>query len=194
MSCKTFNQMRHTFKNKLQIQSEWVILQRLAVLANVEPVYYDCCVNSCMAYTGRYEHHEACDFCHEPRYGKKRRSRRVFMYLPLIPRLQAMFQSKEKIGLLSYRHLFKHEPGWIRDILMAVTIALFCAATLSSMASSGLIATSPENTTLPLHSQSTDTSCFRDEDVDPLQRLSSARSSICHLRFVVTSKSYLALA
>jgi hypothetical protein len=38
------------------------------------------------------------------------------MYLPLIPRLQAMFQSKEKIGFLSYRHQFEHEPGWIQDV------------------------------------------------------------------------------
>jgi Transposase family tnp2 len=116
MSRKTFNQMRYTFKNKLEIDSEWVILHRLAVLADVEPVYYDCCINSCMAYTGQYEHHEACDYCRQPRYGKKRRSRRVFMYLPLIPRLQAMFQSKEKIGFLSYRHQFEHEPGRIRDV------------------------------------------------------------------------------
>src|SRR6202035_830230 len=83
MSRKTFDQMRFTFRHKIDLDSGWVILHRMAILSGVEPVNYDCCVNSCMAYTGKYQHREDCPFCNEPRYTTKRHARRTFMYLPL---------------------------------------------------------------------------------------------------------------
>jgi hypothetical protein len=100
----------------MDIKSEWIILHRLAILADIEPVLYDCCIGSCIAYLGRYEHHEQCPFCKEARYNSKRKPRRVFMYLPLIPRLKAYFNNPEVIQQLSYRHQYEHEPGRIHDV------------------------------------------------------------------------------
>jgi hypothetical protein len=119
MSRKMFNQMRYSFRRKMNVQSEWVILRRLAVLAEIEPIYYDCCINSCKAYLGQFQHHEYCVYCKQPRYRKGGRSRRTFMYLPFIPRLQALFQKPEIIQKLLYRHNYKHRPGLIRDVFDA---------------------------------------------------------------------------
>ena len=116
MSRKTFNQMRYTYRHKISIQSEWVITYRLAMLAKIEPVYYECCVNSCAAFLGQFEHHEFCPYCKEARYGRTGRARRLFMYLPLIPRLQALFRKPEVIESLSYRHNYVHDPSRIRDV------------------------------------------------------------------------------
>jgi len=100
----------------MTIESEWVITYRLAVLAKIDPVYYECCVNACAAFLGRLQHHEICPYCKEPRYGRTGRARRVFMYLPIIPRLQALFRKPEAIETLSYRHKYVHHPGQIRDV------------------------------------------------------------------------------
>jgi Transposase family tnp2 len=116
MSRKTFDQMRFTFRHKIDLDSGWVILHRMAILSGVEPVNYDCCVNSCMAYTGKYQHREDCPFCNEPRYTTKRHARRTFMYLPLIPRLQSFHQSKSMIEKLSYRHHYQCSDDRIRDV------------------------------------------------------------------------------
>ncbi|KAG6379825.1 hypothetical protein JVT61DRAFT_10373 [Boletus reticuloceps] len=51
-----FDCMRKTFTHKLNIQSEWIILHRPSVLAGVDPIHFNCFINSCMAYTTKYEH------------------------------------------------------------------------------------------------------------------------------------------
>ncbi|KAJ7248762.1 hypothetical protein C8J57DRAFT_1522234 [Mycena rebaudengoi] len=54
MSREAFEHMRHAFSHKLDIQSEYTIIHRIAVLSRVEPlwIWIDCCVNSCIAYIG----------------------------------------------------------------------------------------------------------------------------------------------
>jgi len=111
-----FEHMRRTFSHKLTIDSEWVILHRLSVLSGVQPVWYDCCVNSCIAFTTKYQHHNACPHCHEKRYRNNGEARRLFAYLPLIPQLQGFFQKKELIQPLSYRANYIHNPLEICDV------------------------------------------------------------------------------
>ncbi|KAH7917964.1 hypothetical protein BV22DRAFT_1187293 [Leucogyrophana mollusca] len=111
-----FNQMRFTFRGKLSLDSEYVILHRMAVLSGVKPVWYDCCVNSCIAYTSKYLHHQYCPFCNEPRLNGNSRARRRFFYLPIIPRLQGFFQSLTMIKKLSYCMKYEPVPGKIHDV------------------------------------------------------------------------------
>jgi hypothetical protein len=113
---RTFNQMRHSFRHKILIDSEWMMLQRIRRLANIEPIKIDCCIRFCVAYTGDYVLLEACPFCKEPRYTHDRRVRRTFKYIPLIPRLQSFFEKPALIEKMSYRHQFKHHPERIRDV------------------------------------------------------------------------------
>jgi hypothetical protein len=44
-----------------------------------------------------------------------RRPRRLFCYLPIIPRLQGFFQNPSKVEQLLYRHRYQHVPGTIAD-------------------------------------------------------------------------------
>ncbi|KAH7911338.1 Transposase family tnp2-domain-containing protein, partial [Hygrophoropsis aurantiaca] len=111
-----FNQMRFMLRGKLSIDSEYVILHRLAILSGVKPVSYDCCIKSCIAYTSKYQHHQYCPFCDEPRLNRNGGTRRRFYYLPIIPRLQGFFQSPTMIENLSYRADYEPSPDKIRDI------------------------------------------------------------------------------
>ena len=108
--------MRFAFQHKLDISSYWVILHRLAILSEIEPVWYDCCVNSCLAYTGEYEALDCCPDCNATRFNDNGKPRRKFCYLPLIPRLQGYFQNPRMIERLSYRHSYQYDPNNISDI------------------------------------------------------------------------------
>ena len=107
--------MRHTFRHKVQIDSLYVIDRRLAILSGVNPVLYDCCVNSCIAYTGNYKNHSHCPFCREPRrrHGKPRRQ---YSYLPLTPRFQGFFQNPKTIQKLGYRSRYVPSPDAVHDV------------------------------------------------------------------------------
>ncbi|KIK97906.1 hypothetical protein PAXRUDRAFT_112727, partial [Paxillus rubicundulus Ve08.2h10] len=88
----------------------------MAILSGVKPVMYDCCPNSCVAYTKKYIHHQSCPFCKESRLNTDGKPRRQFTYFPLIPRLQGYFQSLDTIKLMSYRELYQRNPGEISDV------------------------------------------------------------------------------
>jgi hypothetical protein len=116
MPRRTFNQMRHAFRHRFDIDSEYVMIRQIALLAGLKPIKYDCCINHCIAYTGKYELRQKCPFCNAPRFNRNRKARRHFTYLPLIPRLQSFYQSESMIDKLSYRHHYKHQPDRIADI------------------------------------------------------------------------------
>ncbi|KAJ7237961.1 hypothetical protein C8J57DRAFT_1040226, partial [Mycena rebaudengoi] len=116
MSREAFEHMRHAFSHKLDIQSEYTIIHRIAFLSRVEPLWIDCCVNSCIAYTGDDSDKNSCRFCHQPRYTPGGKPRRLFCYLPLIPRLQGYFQNPELVEQLLYRHKYQHQKNTIADV------------------------------------------------------------------------------
>ncbi|KAJ6545534.1 hypothetical protein B0H19DRAFT_1266953 [Mycena capillaripes] len=66
-----------------------------------------------MAFTGVHANLKFKD-CKEPRFAADGRPRRLFCYLPIIPRLQGFFQNPKKVEQLLYRH--KHIPGTICDV------------------------------------------------------------------------------
>ncbi|KAG2121439.1 hypothetical protein DEU56DRAFT_746664, partial [Suillus clintonianus] len=111
-----YDRMRYAFRHKMTLDSEWVIVHRLALLSGIEPQNIHCCIQSCIAYTGQYVHDERCPFCDEARYTKHGHPRRTFMYIPLIPRLQALFHNPTMIEQLTYRHNFAQSDRLIRDV------------------------------------------------------------------------------
>ena len=100
----------------MTINSEWTILHRIAILSGIKPVKYDCCIKSCIAYTEKYRSSLRCPICQEPRFSANGQPRRIYYYLPLIPRLQAFFESTEMIKKLSYRHCYKPSQTYVRDV------------------------------------------------------------------------------
>jgi hypothetical protein len=96
------------------------MIHRIAVLARVEPHWYHCCVNTCMAYTGDDADSTSCRFCPEPRYTAGGKPRRLYCYLPLIPRLQGYFQNPKMVEKLLYRHNYRHQKGTVADVFDGV--------------------------------------------------------------------------
>lgn len=116
MSRTAFQMMRHAFSHKLEISSHYVMLHRVAMLSGIVPEWYDCCIKSCIAYTGDYTELDSCPHCHEARRSAAGKPRRQFCYLPLIPRLQGLFQDVEIIRKLRYRHNFEQKDDVISDV------------------------------------------------------------------------------
>jgi hypothetical protein len=80
---------------------------------------YDCCINSCVCYTGRWRDHRTCPNpkCRQPRYNSRGKPRRQFAYLPLTPRLQAFFANNKKAREMLYRGTdFEYDPDVVKDV------------------------------------------------------------------------------
>lgn len=69
-----------------------------------------------MAYTRGNDHLTRCTFCNELRLTESGKPRRLFCYLPIIPRLQGAFSNPKKIEELLYRHNYQHRPNEISDV------------------------------------------------------------------------------
>jgi hypothetical protein len=73
---------------------------QLQVLSGFKPVRYDCCINSCCCFAGEHKDCMNCPYCGQDRYlidrSGKKKARKVFNYLPLIPRLVAMQTNSTK--------------------------------------------------------------------------------------------------
>ena len=72
------------------------------MLSRFKPVQFACCVNSCICYTGPYADLDECPNCHTPRLVSGR-VRRTFSYMPLIPRLCALWSNRSYAARLLYR-------------------------------------------------------------------------------------------
>jgi hypothetical protein len=111
-----FEQMRFAFRHKLNIHSLYVITHRMAILSGIEPQWFDCCVNSCIAYTGSYQDLDECPICSETRRNSRNESRRLFCYIPIIPRLQDYFANEKSLAELQYRHNYTPSNDSISDV------------------------------------------------------------------------------
>ncbi|KAI0364413.1 hypothetical protein BV20DRAFT_956223, partial [Pilatotrama ljubarskyi] len=116
ISRQAYDQVRHSLRHKLSLSSDWVILRRIALLSGVRPVWYDCCVNSCICFLGEFASATVCPDCKEPRLSPSGHPRRYYCYIPLIPRLQAHFQSLQLAQLMQYRANYESDGESVSDI------------------------------------------------------------------------------
>lgn len=100
----------------MEIGSEYVAGRILELASGVSFQIYDCCVKSCICFTGEFQSLTTCPLCNEQRYDKRNKPRNRFRYIPIIPRLQAMFRDPNIIELLLYRHQRKVDPDRIDDV------------------------------------------------------------------------------
>ena len=124
-----FNQMRYAFQHKMEIVSLYRITHKLAAISGVMPKYFDCCVKSCVMFGRKYKDHTECPVCGEPRYvnNDSTRPRRVFCYIPLIPRLQKLFANAQVSKELLYRHHYQRDAsGDICDVFDGEHYARLC--------------------------------------------------------------------
>ncbi|KAF5370298.1 hypothetical protein D9758_006954 [Tetrapyrgos nigripes] len=88
----------------------------VAELSGLHPHVYDMCVNSCLAYTGPYTEHMTCQFCGEQRLRPDGKPRKLFVYIPLIPRLIGYYRSPSMIEKLKYRSNIESDGDVIDDV------------------------------------------------------------------------------
>ena len=111
------------------------MLHRVAILSHVVPDWYDCCVDSCAAFTGTFSEYTHCpnSDCKKPRFTASGKPRRMFAYLPIIPRLQGFFQNPKSAERLLYRHNYQHVPGEISTALNSTATNLVQALSPMSL-------------------------------------------------------------
>ncbi|CUA77659.1 hypothetical protein RSOLAG22IIIB_12749 [Rhizoctonia solani] len=117
-SRQTYDDLRLGACAPLNIPSEFIAWRRLRILSDLETRAYDCCVNSCVCFAGKYRNLTSCPYCREERYNSAGSPRRCFRYSPLIPQLRALFQDPEMVKKLRYRVLCDtlREAGLIQDV------------------------------------------------------------------------------
>jgi hypothetical protein len=100
----------------MKLRSPYIMKKKLQHLSGLEEERYDCCIDSCMLFAGPFADLDACKICSEPRRDNRGKPRNVFRYLPIIPRLQAFFQSERIIDMLRYRQELGPYEGTLRDV------------------------------------------------------------------------------
>lgn len=61
-----------------------------------------------MAYTGpNHTNLASCQYCGEARYNSQGKARKRYVYIPIIPRLQALFKNRKLKDEMQYRHTFE---------------------------------------------------------------------------------------
>ncbi|KAJ7728044.1 hypothetical protein B0H16DRAFT_1734811 [Mycena metata] len=99
-----YNKLSLAFPQLGDLSSLSVLQRQMSFLSGVKPVKYDCCIGSCMCYTGNYAALQRCPFCHEPRFDADNKPRREYHYIPIIPRLVALYTNQKQSEVLqTYR-------------------------------------------------------------------------------------------
>ncbi|KIJ70560.1 hypothetical protein HYDPIDRAFT_184816 [Hydnomerulius pinastri MD-312] len=115
MSAKTFAMLPYAFPHSPP-PSLRATRTRVSALSGVDPVLYDCCVNSCCCFVGPHANETLCPFCQEPRYDAHQKGRSHFTYIPLIPRLTALYRNSEISQKMQYRSEHHFQPDIVTDI------------------------------------------------------------------------------
>ncbi|QRV91937.1 Transposase family tnp2 [Ceratobasidium sp. AG-Ba] len=132
ITARAYGKLPRAFPDLEGLPTELIMKKRAAVLAGVSGVRIHCCVNSCVAFTGKYELNDECPYCGKPRYKDDlekpglQRPVRTFLYIPLIPRLVNMYRDKDMADKLGYRGRYKTRPGIIRDIFDGLLYQRLC--------------------------------------------------------------------
>jgi hypothetical protein len=121
MTLKVFEMLPFAFRNE-DIPTWKTTSSRARFLSGVDPILYDCCINSCCCYVGPHESLKQCPYCKAPRYNSEGKARRKFTYIPVIPRLVALFKNSDFAEKLQYRagsdgtNTHQHVPGTVNDV------------------------------------------------------------------------------
>lgn len=96
--------------------SSWkVTWSRIQYLSGIQPICYDCCLNSCICYTAQYENLDNCPSCGTTQV-KDGKAQKYFEYLPLIPCLCSMMVNSRLAAAMCYRAEHQLDPNSITDI------------------------------------------------------------------------------
>ncbi|KAF9009788.1 hypothetical protein BDZ89DRAFT_908645, partial [Hymenopellis radicata] len=103
------------------------IRKRAEFLSGFKPDIYHCCINSCCCFAGPNKDLDKCPHCKEARLGANGKPRKVFVYIPLIPRLLAYAKNIRVAEQMRYRA--EHKPSSednVEDIFDALQYHRLC--------------------------------------------------------------------
>src|SRR6267154_614298 len=118
LTTSTFHEMSYNFSNT-GMENLAKTRSHVRTLSRFEPVKLACCINSCICYTGPYAKLKECPKCGTSCLHESGRARRIFSYMPLIPRLHALMSNRTYATHLQYHaneHTKNRRPGTITDI------------------------------------------------------------------------------
>jgi hypothetical protein len=101
----------------ISLPTIWRINEKLSSHTGIRPVWYDCCINSCMAFTGDATNDAHCTAlkdkpkptgrrCNARYFEGTVKPRKRWLYIPLLPRLIRQFKSEQADVLSEYRASF----------------------------------------------------------------------------------------
>ncbi|KAF5342763.1 hypothetical protein D9758_017036 [Tetrapyrgos nigripes] len=76
-----------------------MIRSRVTALASVEPCLFDCCPNSCCAYTGRHADRDSCPYCNEKRFRTNGKPRKRHVHIDCQSLRHKYFEDSRDIAL-----------------------------------------------------------------------------------------------
>ncbi|PPQ81548.1 hypothetical protein CVT24_000065 [Panaeolus cyanescens] len=115
---RTFNRLFKVFPNSGQTTLK-LTKKHVRFLSGFQPIQYDCCINSCVCFVGpQYKDLDRCPYekCREPRYKENGQPRKVFEYIPLIPRLKAQMANPTLAKAMRYRSERESSPQDTEDV------------------------------------------------------------------------------
>ncbi|KAG9125491.1 hypothetical protein FRC07_007398 [Ceratobasidium sp. 392] len=118
----SYSKLRRAFPDRLgDLPTEAKLCTRIGSISGLDGSPVDCCVNSCVAFTGDYKDEVICPYCPEPRYKTDPRSgrrvaQRQFQYIPIIPRLIAYYRNPLMARKMRYRSERQTAPDSMSDI------------------------------------------------------------------------------
>jgi len=116
--------LHEQFKNELSILTAFALQKRVLRLSGWKPVHHDCCINSCIAYTGPFHGLESCPHCKTPQQDIHGKSRPYFT-LPLSPQISSLYAASgvTRVAMkYNAEMLESFTPSKIRDIHDATAI------------------------------------------------------------------------
>ncbi|CEL54833.1 hypothetical protein RSOLAG1IB_11778 [Rhizoctonia solani AG-1 IB] len=90
------------------------------------PQQFDCCINSCVLFTGYLSSAENCPVCHSDRFTWSGVGVNTFTYLPAIPQIRALFSCPEMVKKMSYCHDYNNPSDTISDIFDSACYKKLC--------------------------------------------------------------------
>ncbi|CAB4444585.1 unnamed protein product [Rhizophagus irregularis] len=91
--------------------------KKLENLVSIEPIWIDCCVKSCCAFTGNLKNLQECPTCKEGRYkrnSKKQVGRKKMAFFPLKNRFIIQYQNPTRSLELQYRNNYTTSQEYLQ--------------------------------------------------------------------------------
>lgn len=121
--CHNITNLLHTdlceqFQNELSILTGFTLQKRILKLTGWNPVCHDCCINSCIAYTGLLQRLEFCPHCKTPQQDEHGKTAPYFT-LPLSPQIASLYSASgntHEAMKYNVEMLESFDPSKVRDI------------------------------------------------------------------------------